>query len=113
MLDHHLVGAIVRGKDAGRGLDENFLLTRGHGSLSYFGFLRRFETMLLRAMPLLPEALRFAENPATSVEQLRRACELLDLDASGTQDEVRDRLRAHLNTLDTEAPVVCLNPKVS
>jgi len=64
-------------------------------------------------MPLLPEALRFAENPATSADQLRRACELLALDASGTQDEVRDRLLAHLHTLDSEAPVVCLNPKVS
>jgi hypothetical protein len=63
-------------------------------------------------MPLLPEALRYAENPATSVEQLRLACELLTLDASGTQDELRARLLAHLNTLDSEAPVVCLNPKV-
>jgi hypothetical protein len=64
-------------------------------------------------MPLLPEALRFAENPATSIDQLRLACELLTLDASGTQDELRARLLAHLNTLDSEAPVVCLNPKVS
>jgi len=64
-------------------------------------------------MPLLPEALRFAENPATDVDQLRRACELLSLDDSGTQDELRNRLLRHLNTLDSEAPVVCLNPKVS
>jgi hypothetical protein len=68
--------------------------------------------MLDRAMPLLPEALRFAENPATSVEQLRRACELLDLNPSGTQDELRVRLLSHLKTLDAEAPVVCLNPNV-
>lgn len=62
-------------------------------------------------MPLLPEALRFAENPATTVEQLRRACELLDLNPSGTQAELRDRLLTHLNMLDSETPVVCLNPK--
>jgi hypothetical protein len=63
-------------------------------------------------MPLLPEALRFAENPATSDDQLRRACELLDLDSSGTQSEVRERLLAHLKTLDAAEPVVCLNPGV-
>jgi hypothetical protein len=63
-------------------------------------------------MPFLFEALRYAENPVTSVEQLRLACELLTLDASGTQDELRARLLAHLNTLDSEMPVVCLNPRV-
>ena len=63
-------------------------------------------------MPFLSEALRFAENPASSADQLRLACELLSLDASGTHDELRGRLLAHLNTLDSEAPVVCLNPKV-
>jgi len=67
--------------------------------------------MLFR-MPFLSEALRFAESSATSEEQLRRACELLSLDSSGTPDEVRHRLLAHLNTLDSETPVVCLNPKV-
>ena len=64
-------------------------------------------------MPLLPEALRFAQNPATSPDQLRRACELLTLDSSGTPDEIRARLLAHLNTLDAEEPVVCLNPNVT
>ena len=63
-------------------------------------------------MPLVPEAQRFARNPATSIEQLRLACELLTLDPSGTQDELRARLLAHLKTLDSETPVVCLNPKV-
>jgi hypothetical protein len=63
-------------------------------------------------MPLLPEALRFAETPATSAEQLRRACELLALDSSGTQSEVRVRLLAHLKTLDALEPIVCLNPSV-
>jgi hypothetical protein len=64
-------------------------------------------------MPLVPEALRFAENPATSADQLRRACELLTLDSSGTPPEVRARLLAHLKTLDAAEPVVCLNPKVT
>jgi hypothetical protein len=64
-------------------------------------------------MPFLSEALRYAENPATSIEQLRLACELLALDAAGTQDELRVRLLTHLNTLDSEEPVVCLDPKVS
>ena len=63
-------------------------------------------------MPLVPEALRFAQNPATSFDQLRRACELLTLDQSGTSDELRARLLVHLNTLDSETPVVCLNPNV-
>jgi hypothetical protein len=63
-------------------------------------------------MPLRSEALHFAENPATSVEQLRRACELLALDSSGTPPEVRARLLAHLKTLDAAEPVVCLNPNV-
>jgi hypothetical protein len=63
-------------------------------------------------MPFLREALRFAENPATGVEQLRRACELLALDSSGTSSELRQRLLAHLNTLDSETPIVCLNPNV-
>jgi hypothetical protein len=67
---------------------------------------------MLCRMPLLPEALRFAENPATSDDQLRRACELLALDPSGTQGDLRARLLTHLNTLDSETPVVCLNPKV-
>jgi hypothetical protein len=64
-------------------------------------------------MPFQPEALRFAENPATSVEQLRHACELLALDSSGNSDELRERLLAHLRTLDSETPIVCLNLNVS
>lgn len=64
-------------------------------------------------MPLLPEAMRFAENPATSEDQLRHACDLLALDSSGTPSEVRARLLAHLKTLDAAEPVVCLNPSVN
>lgn len=63
-------------------------------------------------MPLVPEALRFAQNPSTSPDQLRRACELLALDTSGTPDEVRTRLLDHLNTLDSAEPIVCLNPNI-
>jgi len=61
-------------------------------------------------MPFVPEARRFAENPATSDEQLRVACEILSLDSSGTPADVRARLLTHLNTLDSAAPIVCLNP---
>jgi hypothetical protein len=63
-------------------------------------------------MPLVPEALRFAENAATSDEQLRLACQILALDPSGTAAEVRARLLTHLNTLDSAAPIVCLNPNI-
>ena len=63
-------------------------------------------------MPLIHEALRFAEDPATSLHQLRLACEILALDTSGTADEVRARLLAHLSALDSAAPVVCLKPNV-
>jgi hypothetical protein len=64
-------------------------------------------------MPFLHEAVRFAENPATTIDQLRVACELLAIDVAGTQDELRARLLSHLKTLDSEAPVVCLNPKIA
>lgn len=64
-------------------------------------------------MPKLQEALKFAEDPASSAHQLRLACEILSLDTSGTVDEVRARLLAHLYALDSAMPVVCLNPKVS
>jgi len=63
-------------------------------------------------MPFVPEARRFAENPATSDEQLRLACQILSLDSSGTTADVRARLIGHLNTLDSAAPIVCLNPNV-
>jgi hypothetical protein len=63
-------------------------------------------------VPFVPEALRFARNPATTLEQLRHACELLALDSSGTAPELRSRLLDHLATLDSEETVVCLNPNV-
>jgi hypothetical protein len=63
-------------------------------------------------MPFVPEARRFAENPATSDEQLRLACEILSLDSSGTAADVRARLLTHLNALDSAAPIVCLNSNI-
>lgn len=61
-------------------------------------------------MPRLDEAVRYAEDPATGVEELRRACEILGLASQGVADELRERLRAHLADLRAERPVVCLNP---
>lgn len=61
-------------------------------------------------MPSLDEAFRYAENPATGEDELRRACEIAGLDSHGGAAELRDRLRAHLASLRAERPVVCLNP---
>lgn len=61
-------------------------------------------------MPRLIEALHYADDPGTSVDELRRACEILGLAHDGTAEELRARLRAHLGALDGERPVVCLNP---
>ena len=64
-------------------------------------------------MPFVPEAQRFAQNPATTLEQLRHACQLLALDSSGSAAELRARLLDHLATLDSGETVVCLNPNVA
>jgi hypothetical protein len=61
-------------------------------------------------MPRLDEAIRYAEDGSTSDEELRRACEILLLPTFGSAEELRERLRRHLGTLDAERPVVCLNP---
>jgi hypothetical protein len=61
-------------------------------------------------MPHLSDAIRYAADPSTSVEELRRACEILALPTAGAPDELRSRLREHLRALDDERPVVCLNP---
>jgi hypothetical protein len=61
-------------------------------------------------MPRLSEAIRYADDPSTGDDELRRACEILMLPTDGTAGELRARLRAHLGTLDAERPVVCLNP---
>lgn len=61
-------------------------------------------------MPRLDEAVRYANDPATGADELRRACEILALDASGSADALRARLHAHLGTLAADRPVACLNP---
>jgi len=61
-------------------------------------------------MPSLSDAIRYAESPDTGEEELRRACEILALDTRGDRSELRERLRAHLDTMHAERPVVCLNP---
>ena len=61
-------------------------------------------------MPRLSEAIRYADDPSTSDDELRRACEILMLPSGGSTEELRARLREHLGSLDAERPVVCLNP---
>lgn len=61
-------------------------------------------------MPRRDEAIRYAEDPATGEAELRRACEILELESHGTPAELRERLHAHLAELRAERPVVCLNP---
>jgi uncharacterized protein (TIGR02246 family) len=61
-------------------------------------------------VPSRADALRFAADGQTSVDQLRRACEILGLPAEGSPERLRARVIGHLDTLDADAPVVCLNP---
>jgi hypothetical protein len=61
-------------------------------------------------MPNLTDAIRYADNPSTGEDELRRACEILQLPTAGSARELRARLREHLGTLDADRPVVCLNP---
>jgi hypothetical protein len=61
-------------------------------------------------MPRLSEAILYADDHSTSVEELRRACEILMLPTPGSAEDLRARLRAHLGALDADRPVVCLNP---
>jgi len=63
-------------------------------------------------VPSLAEALQFARDPRTTPVQLRRACEILFLDASGSPETVRARLLAYLETQNAENPVVSLNPNL-
>lgn len=64
-------------------------------------------------MPTLAEALRFTGDPKTTDAQLRRACEILLLDASGSGDATRVWLLAYLEGLDDDRAVVCLNPRLT
>lgn len=61
-------------------------------------------------MPDLSDAVRFSADVQTTEGELRRACAILALDDTGTDDVLRARLRAHLAQHDPTRPVVCLNP---
>ncbi len=61
-------------------------------------------------MPTIHEAVRYAEEPATTEAELRRACAILLLPGHGSADELRARLVRHLGALDSSRPVLCLNP---
>lgn len=61
-------------------------------------------------MPHLSDAVRFSADATTTEGELRRACAILGLDDTGTNDDLRARLRAHLAQHDPSRPVVCLNP---
>jgi hypothetical protein len=61
-------------------------------------------------MPTIREAVRYAEDQATTEAELRRACEILLLPSHGGPGVLRARLVDHLHTLDVARPVICLNP---
>ena len=61
-------------------------------------------------MPTPAEALRFVNDPQTSLDKLRRACDLLGVPSHGSQDDIRARVVAHVEALAPGAAVVCLNP---
>jgi hypothetical protein len=63
-------------------------------------------------MPSKTDALDFVINEKTSRDQLRRACDILELDCNGTSEELRSRLLDAIHRLDERNPVVCLNPRV-
>lgn len=63
-------------------------------------------------MPTLTDAFGFVLDPDTSVEQLRRACAILELDTTGDAETLRARLRDQLQLHPAEEPVVCLNPRI-
>lgn len=61
-------------------------------------------------MPNMNDAVRYAEDPHVTPDELRRACEILALPSDGAPEALRARLRSHLASLDAARPVVCLNP---
>jgi len=64
-------------------------------------------------MPTLTEALNFAKDPNTTAEQLQRACSILNIEYNNEDIEgVRKKLLEHLEQLQADKPVVCLNPKL-
>lgn len=64
-------------------------------------------------MPSKLDAVRFVRDAKTSPEQLRRACEILGLPATGEPEVLRARLLERLDPLETTASVVCLNPRIA
>jgi hypothetical protein len=64
-------------------------------------------------MPTKLDAVKFVADAKTSVEQLRRACEILSLPAEGEPEILRARLLEYLNPLEAAASVVCLNPNLN
>lgn len=63
-------------------------------------------------MPSVAEAVAFVRDSRTTPKQLRRASQLLSLEPSADTETARTRLLAYLESLDGEASVVCLNPKL-
>ena len=63
-------------------------------------------------MPSKMDALNFAAAAGTTDEQLRQACRILGLATEGASAELRRRLLEHLDPLDADAGVVCLNPRL-
>lgn len=61
-------------------------------------------------MPRLDEALQYVTKSSTGVDELRRACRLLELPDDGDVDSLRSRLSGHLSHLEVGRPVICLNP---
>ncbi len=62
-------------------------------------------------MPFRPEADTYVNDPNTTLEQLRLACEILALDQSGTAEELRARLNEYLSQFEAGTEIVCLNPE--
>ena len=64
-------------------------------------------------MPTIADALDFVRDPATSEEQLRRACRILGLEDGGEVEDVRARLLRELEPMEADSAVVCLNPRLT
>ncbi|HEX6559113.1 MAG TPA: hypothetical protein VF021_06605, partial [Longimicrobiales bacterium] len=64
-------------------------------------------------MPSLADALGFTQDPHTTREQLLRACQILLLDTTGSDEQLRARLTDYLAQYAPSQDVVCLNPNVS
>ncbi len=62
-------------------------------------------------MPFKPEADTYTNDPNTTLEQLRLACEILALDPSGAAEELRARINEYLNQFEPGVEIVCLNPE--